>query len=112
MLDNFETILWYYKKSSTYAFLTDMFLLIFSAAIFVKIHFGQSPPLKIKDIIDSNSLILWIKTVAIILSDLAVSLFTQQVYLIFPFFNFSFSIKYFVSKIYGTLTFYILGYLS
>ncbi len=146
MLDKFETVLWYYKKSSTHAFLTDIFLLIFSATIFVKrldsiclivlcaIIYSKSKdhllslsnpilagtPIKIKDIINSNSLILWIKTVAIILSGLVISLFTQQVYLfsaivaleclalIFPFFYFWLSIKYFVSKTYRTLTFYIL----
>lgn len=146
MLKNFKTILWYYKRSSANAFLIDIFLLIFSIIVFVKhldlvclialctLIYSKSKncllslenpvlagtPIKIKDVINSNSLILWIKAATMMFIGIITSLFFHQIslhtvivalgYLVFafPFFNLLFSVEYSVIKIYRTLTFYIL----
>lgn len=150
MSDNLKTLLWHYKKTSKNTLFMDIFLLIFSSIIFLQklnlvyifviylmvysinnnnvLDLSNSvlvgTPIKIKNVIDFNSFIIWLKATILILLGCAVSLFIKTSsmtivvnifsYIVFAyaFLNFIFASKYFISKSYRGLVFFLLAGVS
>lgn len=147
MLDSFKTFIWYYRKISKNTLLLDVFFLIFSGIIFLKslnaiyllvmyimiyslnknnlIELSNSilagTPIKIKDVVNFNSFIIWGKATIVILLGLVASLLIKNIiiqtiliaieYIIFayPFLNLIFTLKHFIPRPYRNLAFYSLA---